>query len=48
MLPPAVTLEKCKYCGKKKLLINGAVKSEWMCPACGKRNKKKPFSSYMA
>lgn len=48
MLPPIVTLEKCRNCGKTKLLMNGALKSEWVCPACGKTNKKKPISNLLA
>ncbi len=48
MIPPVFTAEKCKYCGKMRLLMGGAFKSEWVCPACGKTNKKKPISNLLA
>lgn len=37
---PAFTLEKCKYCGKRRILLEGFFKSEWKCSFCGKKNEK--------
>lgn len=48
MTPPVFTVEKCKYCGQGIMLTGGAFKREWVCPACGKTNKKKTISNLLA
>lgn len=46
MLALDLMMERCKYCGKKKL-VQGS-KSEWKCPTCGKKNEKKMSSPFLA
>ena len=47
LFPPTFAEEKCKYCKKGAVTRERGRIGEWVCPVCGKTNRKKSLTGIL-